>query len=323
MIAKVVRRAALGAVETIPLAGLARACAPVATYHSCAPSTPENTAPVDNITPDALYAQLDTLRRYYQFVSIDELCEARSTRGLAAVTFDDGYKNVTAYGLGIFAALRIPFTIFVNAFALEGRVFWRHKTQYVVEHGLARECEASLRATRPVAGLNLHAYLKHPLNDSRVAERELDAFLAAKGIQLGGCRHLIDDAACFVRHPLLWYGNHTRNHYVLSSLTYEGQCDEIERGMEPLRSIPGIQLSKTLSAPFGESWHVNGDTFQAARELGYKAVLMNRGGVNPAHLPVRNGVKIVERFSGLEEPMERLIKRNAVKSLLRRAHTAA
>ena len=323
MIAQAFRRAALGAVESIPLGGLSRACTPVPTYHSCSPECPENTAAVDNISPDALYAQLDTLRRYYHFVPIDELCEARSTRGLAAVTFDDGYKNVTTYGLGIFAALRIPFTIFVNAFSLEGRVFWRHKTQYVVEHGLAPECEASLSATRPVRGLNLHAYLKHPSNNSRVAERELDAFLAGKGIALDGCRHLVDDPACLVRHPLLWYGNHTRNHYVLASLSYEAQCEEIERGMEPLRSIPGIQLSRALAAPFGESWHVNGDTFRAAAELGYSAVLMNRGGLNPGRLPVKNGVKIIERFSGLEEPIERQIKRNAVKGLLRRARAAA
>lgn len=322
MIAGTLRRAALEAVESIPLAGLARTCAPVVTYHSCSPELPENTAPVDNISPEALYRQLDTLRRHYRFVPIDELAEARSTKGLAAVTFDDGYQNVTAYALGIFAALRIPFTIFVSAFSLEGRVFWRHKTQYVVEHGLAAECEAWFTETRPLPGLGLYEYLKDPANNSAAAERELDAFLAAKGVALDGCRHLLDGAARFERHPLVSYGNHTRNHYVLSSLSYEGQCEEIERGMEPLRAIPGIRLSAALSAPFGESRHVNADTFRAAEELGYKAVLMNRGGLNRGQLPARNGVRTIERFTGLDEPIERLIKRNAVKGLLRRARAA-
>jgi peptidoglycan/xylan/chitin deacetylase (PgdA/CDA1 family) len=305
----------------LPLpAQLQARCSPVLTYHACFAQRPRNVAEADNISPNRMFDQVSWLKRRYRFVTIDEFCQAKHRRGMAAVTFDDGYKSAVNDALPVLQSLDVPCTIFVNTFALEKKTFWRHKVVYIMQNGLVEDCARSFLRTRTLTD-GFYRDLKHPTNNSKVVEEEVDAFLASGGLEVDDCDHLMDDRSWFRRHPLVWYGNHSHNHYVLSSLSRQEQVEEIGKTKAVIASIPGIQTSEVFSLPFGEAHHLNEDTLAVVKECGYQALLMNQGGVNGRRLTMRYGLPVVERFSPYEAPIDIQLKKEICRSLARRLWT--
>ena len=289
--------------RAIPLRAITSRAAPVLTYHACYRRPPAEVASLDTIQPEWLYNQISALKKAVRFVPVDEISESGIRKGIAAVTFDDGYRSVIDEAMPVLQSLDVPFTIFVNTFALEGLTFWRHKVMYIINSGLTAECEAFIKGVRKVPGQSFYTYLKDPCNNSGVVERELDRFLEHKGIQVKIPQHMASQPSDFVSHPLVWYGNHTHRHYVLASLSIAEQRAEIETTKTYLDRIPGIQLSRSVALPFGRADQANHETLRAVRDAGYRVLLMNRGGVNLAHAAAHDGIELLERFSVNESPI--------------------
>lgn len=294
------------AINVVPLM-LATRSAPVITYHACFPECPSEVDPVDNVTPDQLYSQVAELKRHCTLVSIDELASASNRRGLAAITFDDGYRSVLEHALPVLESLEAPFTIFVNTASLEQKIFWRRKVVHIIANDLVAACEQSFVKTRPVEGETFHSYLKSPLNHSGVADREIDCFLAQRGITLHPLNYHIGSINEMFHHRLVSWGNHSHNHYVLSSLTGNEQREEIDRTKRVLAQSPG-RPSAVFSLPFGETRHFNEQTCAALRECGYSVLLMNRGGLNTGALKRKYGLIVIERFSPFEHNFQRQLR---------------
>ena len=214
--------------------------------------------------------------------------------------------------LPVLNALDIPCTIFVNFAPLRGRIFWRHKVQYIVANGLEKECETAMRNLRKIPGRSFYRNLKHPANHSRCVEEDLDGFLRSRDIELEHSHHLFDSDCYFIDHPLVYYGNHTYNHYVLSSLSYREQYEEIGSAKECLSRIPNIKISNVFSLPFGESEHLNSETFGVLREVGYSSMVMNRGGLSWG-VGTAHGVRVLERFTPTADRIEMQLKRQFVR----------
>lgn len=299
---------------------IAKHCAPVLNYHACFHEVPIDVAAVDSIAPEALSRQLESLKKAFRFVPIDELMESRSLSGLASVTFDDGYKGVIDSALPIFEALDIPFTVFVNTRPLEGQLFWRHKVVEIMSLGLAGECQASMSGMHWEPGLGFYGSLKHPRNNSRLVEEQIDEFLCRRNIRLSSSNHLFDARQYYRPHRLIWFGNHSHSHYVLSSLSRQEQCEEISRTSSILQTIPGIQLSKVFALPFGQTQHANAETLSALRENGYRTLLMNRGRTNRGSFSSQSEVTVIERFSPTQEiSVEKQLLKEFVKTAIMRA----
>jgi peptidoglycan/xylan/chitin deacetylase (PgdA/CDA1 family) len=312
------RKLAKKSIDRIPLKLVARHAGIVLTYHATYNSIPCHVDPVDNVTPETIHAQLRFLKNFYRFVSADEFCAAKNRKELAAVTFDDAYISVLSDALGIFTDLEIPLTIFVNiGNAGRRKVFWRHKVRFLIVNGLAGECASTMQRTKMLKGKSFHDSLKHPINDSRIVEMEIDQFLRSKNISLECSGELMSSADAIVNHPLVTYGNHTANHYVLSSLPYAVQLEEIENTKAFLRRLPSARTTEIVAAPFGSQEHVNHDTFRALRSLGYKYLFMNSGQVNRRRR-MHKGIEIIERFSVLEEPIGFQLRRAIVKTFVRK-----
>jgi peptidoglycan/xylan/chitin deacetylase (PgdA/CDA1 family) len=314
-----IRKLAKKAIDRIPLEPFARATGIVLTFHASYSSIPRHVNPVDNVTPEMMHAQLRCLKRLYRLVSADEFCAAKNRNGLAAVTFDDGYISVLSNALRVFTDLEIPLTIFVNIGTTKKRkVFWRHKVQFIIANGLAGECASTMQRTKLLKGKSFHDSLKHPTNDSRIVEMEIDQFLRSKDINLECSGELMSPGDKILDHPLVTYGNHTANHYVLSSLPYAVQVEEIEDTKAFLSRLAYARTTEIVAAPFGLQEHVNQDTFRALRSLGYKYLFMNSGQVNHRRR-MHKDVEIIERFSVLEEPIGFQIRRAILKTFLRKA----
>lgn len=271
---------------------------PVPLYHATYAQVPDALASgLHNVAPAQLRLQLRWLREHFDVVPLDDLLDDYAP-GKAAVTFDDGYMCVFDETLPLLRELDIPATVFVNGFALEGRIFWRDKVRAVLSAGLhagfadfaARRAGLAL----PASAKGVYRATKAPDGpSSRVVEALLDEFLKGRE-ELLPETDCCAPAHCLPRDPLLTYGNHSRNHYVLSTLSPDEQREEIAGMQRTLQSMD-LPLSSVFSIPFGGDADFDAHTLAILKEEGLHAALSrNRiGGPEPV---VLGGVRAVERF---------------------------
>ena len=273
-----------------------RPCSPVCVYHACFPQVPGDVERnLHNIAPPVLHDHLSYLKKHYRLVFVDELAECRHSGGVAAITFDDGYKSVVTDALPILADLDIPFTIFINSASFDNRVFWRDKVRYIINHDLVKHCELSLHKTSKISGMSFYRYTKHPDNNSRAVDQEITEFLQSRGEDLSSNQYCFDDTRYLANHPLVSYGNHSHNHYVLSSLSPEEQFHEIYQTQQFLASIPTIRVSRLFAVPFGDLRDYDWHTLAILKELGYRGVLLSRQRLNCERIESQ-GLAVIERF---------------------------
>ena len=110
-------------------------------YHNVWParsSAPTGDASV-HLPLDRFAEQVRWLARHYEIVPlrecVDRLASRRSLRGLAAITFDDGYAGVFEYAWPLLLELGLPATVFIVADAPATRdpFWWDHP---VAAHGV-------------------------------------------------------------------------------------------------------------------------------------------------------------------------------------------
>lgn len=283
------------------ISSLAEECGLIPLYHASFAAPPVAIVNgLHNVSPDGIYRHLSALKTHFRFVSIDEFVEAKDTRGLASVTFDDGYRCVIEEALPVFESLNIPFTVFVNGVSLGGGVFWRDKVRYMETRGWVDEfLTFAPDAITPVAGKRFYRYSKHPRNNSRAVDLAMDAFFANKGVDIEPVQYCFDRVKQMRAHPLVSYGNHTYHHYVLSSLEVVEQSEEVAKTQALLQSIPGITISSVFSIPFGDVGDFNDHTLSAIVDHGYTAAVLSRQRCHKA-IWHKSGVDLFERFMARE-----------------------
>ena len=262
-----------------------------------------------NTTPTVLQRHIEDLSCHFRFVSLQEFSQASSRRGLAAITFDDGYKNVIANALPVLESSGCPATLFLNPVTFFMKWNWRDKVRSVIFRNLVNEF-AELFSFNNRTG-RFYRYSKHPENNSESIDRALDSFL--KNDVDNFCHDLYGEYPYLQKHDLpaghelISYGNHSQNHYVLSSLSNQQQRVEIESARKHLCEISDICLSECFSAPFGGDTDINSKTCELVIESGYKSMLMSRQKFQPGQ-PGIDKLQVLERFMPrAEDIIEELI----------------
>ena len=200
---------------------------PVLLYHSLG-SKSEFNANIDHVNLDILGAQLRKIQKYWKFVSIDEYVNATNKKGLASVTIDDGYKNVIDESLLIFKSLNIPITIFINSSTFFGKIFWRDKIRFLIEKKLVTKFIKNSNFFEQSDAKNFYSVSKNPIYNSIKVEKSIDKFLIKENIKLNNNqKQCFDNTEYLIKDNLIKYGNHTANHYMLSSLSKKEQYNEI------------------------------------------------------------------------------------------------
>jgi peptidoglycan/xylan/chitin deacetylase (PgdA/CDA1 family) len=233
-----------------------------------------------NIAPEKLFKQLESMTRWFRFVSIDEYCAASDRSGLAAVTLDDGYRSVLEQGLKVFEALDIPVALFLNKVFLEGKPFWRDKVRLMITRNWVSAFERQFKGRFHVrADQSFYRYTKDPRNNSVAVEQALDEFLEDRASEADYSAFYLQGATMLKAHPLVSYGSHSVNHYVMSSLTEEQQWREIEENRRFLNTFKNLQQTDVFSIPFGGERDYNDATVRLAGEAGHGSLLLSRGAI--------------------------------------------
>ena len=262
--------------------------AAIVTYHAVGrvAANPLISKNVHNVVPDVFRVQIVTLGCGVQILPLETIMRrivlGRSTSGLAALTFDDGYRSVFEHAIPLIEELRVPATLFVTTSLAEGKVFWRDKVRWVINEGhierflaFARQHDARFEG---VSAENFYFATKDPaIISSRMVDEMLDRYFDNEGIEMAssGLYCTIDDLKrCESKY--LTFGVHGHNHYVLSTLSREEQREDIVRSEEILDDA-GIPRSRMFSVPNGGMRDINEDTLSVLRELGYAGYLMCAG----------------------------------------------
>ena len=245
---------------------------PILLYHSLG-SKSEFSTNIDHVDLDILSAQLRKIQKYWKFVSIDEYVNARNKKGLASITIDDGYKNIIDESLLVFKSLNIPITIFINSSTFSGKIFWRDKIRFLIEKKLVTKFIKSSNLFKISDAKNIYSVSKNPIYNSIKVEKSIDKFLTKENIKLNNNQKLcFDNNKYLIKDNLIKYGNHTANHYMLSSLSKQEQYNEIIKCKTFLDSSD-INKSEVFSLPFGGQNSFNDDTIRILEDLNYKKIL--------------------------------------------------
>jgi peptidoglycan/xylan/chitin deacetylase (PgdA/CDA1 family) len=120
---------------------------------------------------------------------------------------------------------------------------------------------------------------KDPRINSRRLDEQIDRFLGLSGVVFQELSHCVRSRTVMRPSPLVSIGNHSLDHYVLSSLSPDEQAFEIQRNHEIIVSL-GLRTSKMFSIPFGGDGDFNDLTIRLIRDLGYSGFLYSRGLLN-------------------------------------------
>jgi peptidoglycan/xylan/chitin deacetylase (PgdA/CDA1 family) len=98
-------------------------------YHNVIADALGSGEPSIHITIHRFESQVRWLKQHFEFISLDELITrlraGKSMRGLASLTFDDGYAGFFRWGLPILRALALPSATFLVAGAAgDQKAFW-------------------------------------------------------------------------------------------------------------------------------------------------------------------------------------------------------
>ncbi len=285
-------------------------CGVVLLYHGLFDEVPsELGGEFHNTTPEFLFRQLEFLSQFFRFVSIDEFAAADDPRGLAAVTADDGYRGILDRGLKVFEALGIPAALFLNRAIFEGGVFWRDKVRAIITTDQVGDFEQKFKdkfVTQP--NQSFYRYTKDPKNNSIEVVNAIDEFLSERGDVQNSSGYYLKSPQELVAHPLISYGSHSVNHYVMSSLSTDQQWREIEDNRRFLKQFENVQKSDIFSVPFGGDQDYNNLTCDMAIQSGHTGLLLSRNRLQKSKKSERQKISLsIERMMSRATDMQSLV----------------
>ena len=256
----------------IPIKFIVNKCNPILLYHSL--GTDSNFVNnIDHVDLITLESQLKNIQKYWKFVSIDEYAEAKNKKGITSLTIDDGYKNIIDEALKLFEKLDIPLTIFINSSTFNGKIFWRDKVRYIIENNLVEKFIDSSKLFKKDHIKTFYSVSKNPEFNSMQVEQDINEFILRNKIKIKSSLKLcFDHESYLIKHPLVSYGNHTANHYVLSSLNEEEQYQDINECKNFIDKLK-VKTSNVFSVPFGGLDSFNETTLNIVDDMNYKTIL--------------------------------------------------
>jgi len=203
-------------------------------YHSSFKSKEKNRdSYIHNVTPKNILAQINILSDFYDIVPIDNIFESESNKNCMAITFDDGYENLFDTILPQLHLKKIPSAVFLIGNSFFGNIFWREKITYLLQNRKLFIKFKSQYSKKFKSEINYQTFYRDSKSykfNSKKLDLCLDEFFTNESIKFDS--RLLSDSGKLINSEYINYGNHTFNHYVLSTLSYEEQYDEIKKTKE-------------------------------------------------------------------------------------------
>ena len=223
-----------------------------------------------------------------------------SGRSLAALSFDDGYRDNFEVLLPILEETGAKATVFLEGRPLaEGRASWSHQFFWLLHvakvpvEELARELvergDPELAPMRLEEALQVGDRLEYRVKrvlkydcDARVRDWAIGEIFENRGGRISElCRELYMDAGAVraLKAGGVELGGHTFRHEVLSTLTEQEAEQDIRLGRDAMARVLGEELSGSFAYPFGRRWDFRQVDREAVARAGYDLAVTTHPGV--------------------------------------------
>lgn len=256
------------------------------------PSPNGNSIPAMLISLSMLERHLDWMGRRFRFVSLDELGSRLESgepfpQPVAAITFDDGYRDFYHLAFPLLKRKGIPATTFVvtdlistkepylhdKLFLLLKQAFsmWRPAPRTLL--GLLRQHEIRLPQMERIGNAAGDSFKTLRLFLDSLSQRELRRVLDALESTLGPLAEVPEEQRSLswemlreMRDRGITIGSHTRTHPVLTNESWAKVVDELRGSREQLQRELGI-VARHFAFPAGR---FNPLVVRAVAEAGYQ-----------------------------------------------------
>ena len=253
---------------------------------------------IHNVTPENIINQIEILSKFYDLVNLDDLfCFDSKIDGKMAITFDDGYSNLFKDILPELIQKKIHSTVFLIGNTFHGNILWREKIAYLLKNPKIFNEFKYFYSKNVSFDWDYKTFYRESKSfkfNSKELDNYLDQFLSDYSYDI--TTNLVSEKENLIKNDYVSYGNHTYNHYVLSSLTEEEQYYEIFNNVQLLSDLD-VNLSNVFAFPFGGLNDYNKSTLKILNDLNIKNVLLSNNVMNFYGAGNINNVKYLDRFS--------------------------
>ena len=249
-------------------------------YHSSFSEKNKTNSFIHNITPKNILSQITFLSNLYNIVPIDNIFDDESKENKLSITFDDGYENLFDLILPELDNKKIPSTVFLIGNSFNNKAFWREKITYLLEDSklfMKFRSQYNNYFNYEMKYLSFFKDSKSYKFNSFKLDKYLDEFFTNENIEIE--TNLLSDSNKLIDSDYIYYGNHTFNHYVLSTLSYQKQYEEIHKNQIYLNSLK-LNTTKVFAFPFGMYTDYNDESISILNELEIDRVLLNNNLIN-------------------------------------------
>jgi peptidoglycan/xylan/chitin deacetylase (PgdA/CDA1 family) len=243
-----------------------RKCA-VLMYHGVVPDD----CPIDAWTlvkESEFRKQLDVLAQYYEVVPISQIKERfrRSPhihRPLAAITFDDGYRNNYLTALPILKEYGFASTIFICSWLLNNQdMTWYDKVIYAIQCSACDQIDVDAKrydfshAEKSKRWDSIQTLLVYLKTKSEIDRLEIvDHIFSKLDPTLAHTKYLTllshEEVKALHESGLVTIGAHTANHEILTNIPLNHAAETIQINLDDLGSLTG-QKVRFFSYPNGD-----------------------------------------------------------------------
>ncbi|HLQ65177.1 MAG TPA: polysaccharide deacetylase family protein [bacterium] len=247
--------------------------------------------PVDNfdglrVGRDRFERQMRYVAAHYHVVPLDQLLDpsvsSRDGKPLAAITFDDGYKNVYHVAYPVLRQLGLPATVFVIPdFSLHGRMPWWERLRALVAgtrrpvaivpiQGMRRYVPLITVGDREELLVQLAAELHGVPPEAR--EESLTRLAADLGAEERSQPRSAPLSVDELREMIsggITVGSHGRSHDSFLHLSYQALFAELTESKQILELVTGQPVT-WLAYPYGD---YSGTSIDAVRRAGYRGAV--------------------------------------------------
>jgi peptidoglycan/xylan/chitin deacetylase (PgdA/CDA1 family) len=256
------------------------------------------------ISAEVLSNQLDALSRTHAFVSLDELVtrvrEGRSTRGVAAITFDDGLAPVVEASAQIAEARGWPMTWYLPTAAVDGEeIAWYQELGCLIDRATVDKVHVESHALRfgdPAGRAEAFRIINQSFLEATSVERVAELRRAVRLALTGQPEPVADLGAVptvgwprvaeLARSRVLSFEAHSVNHLPLGRLPEGEVIREMEVSRERIEEATGVPV-RHFCYPFGSDREVGVLPPELARTRFRSAVTTARGRCGPSDDPAR------------------------------------
>ena len=227
---------------------------------------------------------INHLRKYnFDFISLDELpkrLKSKSKRKFAVITFDDGYKDNYTLAYPILKKYSIPFTLYLTTSFPDGKVvLWWYLLEEVIKNNIeisfsydGRQYIYALveKADKERAFDSLRRFIidSTPYAMQSKIESVLSPYIPDLYAKTKELALSWEEVKFLSQDPLVTIGNHTVNHYAMTTLSNEDILKEILTAQEIIKDKTGI-TTKHFAYPFGSRREVNRESLEIVKSMGY------------------------------------------------------